>query len=250
MGPKETKEVIKRIHHSLPDAHMGIKKTLAKFRERFRGTLDTAVTKQVVQSCEPCQRSSDYHQKLHRSTGQVTSTKPFDIISIDTMGPLEGGSRRFIFTILDNSGFVILVPCNHHTTMDLAQMLLRHVFSVFSLPERILSDRAPEHTAQLWRDIGELLNYKILLTAPYTPQGNGQNERTHRVINTMLRTVTLTGEDWVQHLPSIQLAINSAVSEKHSYSPFEIIYGKKAKLPIEYQYTSTPKIPGAPNQGD
>ena len=95
-------------------------------------------------------RDTCWAKKPHTKAGRVTSERPFDIISIDIMGPLGGGSQRFILTVLDNfSGFVILIPCNNHTTKHLAQMLHKHVFSVFCLPERILSDRATEHTAQL-----------------------------------------------------------------------------------------------------
>ena len=93
-----------------------------------------------------------------------------------------------------------------------------------------------------------VLGYELVHTSPYTPQGNGMNERTHRTINNMLRTlIHQKGKNWPYFIPAIQLNLNTHIKLGQEYSPYEIVFGKMAKLPV-FKGIETYTIPGEPDK--
>ena len=165
-------------------------------------------------------------------------------------GPfITEGVPKFILTVLDTfSGYVILMPTKKHDARTTAELLMKHVFSYWAFPQRLLSDNGPEYTSTLWKEIGDILSYKLVHTSPYSPQANGQNKRIHRTINNMLRTlIKQKGNDWGHFLPAIQLDINTSEGEGLKHSPYEIMLGRKATLPATLHLTKR-VIPGQPNQ--
>jgi hypothetical protein len=49
----------------------------------------------------------------------------------------------------------------------------------------------------------------------------------------VLRTcIDSTQQDWTTHLPPAVFALNSAVSSAHGFSPFELVYGQTANVPV------------------
>ena len=71
----------------------------------------------VVSSCERCQLGSDY-QPRKVSQGQIESTSPWDMLSVDVMEPFISSKRgeRYILSIIDCfCKYLILVPLRDHT---------------------------------------------------------------------------------------------------------------------------------------
>ena len=83
-----------RIHEQ---GHLGARKTLRMFRERYQGKCLKKVCKQIISKCVGCQQGSDYRPR-HTPSGQIESTSPWDVLSIDVMGPLPATDQqeRFI----------------------------------------------------------------------------------------------------------------------------------------------------------
>ena len=128
---EKTREVLKRIH---TDGHLGVRKTLWAFRRRFEGIRDKLLYESVVTSCEGCQLGSDYRPRkvLH---GQIESTSPWDMLSIDVMGPFIGSKKgeRYILSIIDCfSKYLILVPLRDHTAPSVSKALYKRVIGYFS----------------------------------------------------------------------------------------------------------------------
>ena len=129
----------------------------------------------AVASCEGCQLGSDYRPRKvpHR---QIESTSPWDMLSIDVMGPFIGSEKgeRYILSIIDCfSKYLILVPLRDHTTPSVSKALCERVIGYFRCPRRILSDRGTEFTGRIWEELMNLLGVQHVLTSPYYPQGNG-----------------------------------------------------------------------------
>lgn len=67
---------------------------------------------------------------------------------------------------------------------------------------------------------------KILASTAYHPRTDGRGEVTHRTVAAMMRSFLATNQhDWVQKIPDIEFAFNSAPIAPHKLSPFEITKG-------------------------
>lgn len=68
----------------------------------------------------------------------------------------------------------------------------------------------------------------------YYLQANGLDERWNQTMKNMLVKFTGTKKDtWDEHLDSCVFAYNTSRQESTNYSPFEVMFGRLARLPIE-----------------
>ena len=66
---------------------------LKLFRRRFEGVREKALCQAIVSSCEGCQLFSDYKPRA-LPQGKIESVSPWDVISIDFMGPFVPGRKE------------------------------------------------------------------------------------------------------------------------------------------------------------
>ena len=164
--PEETKEVLRQLHAG---GHLGLKNILILFWRRFIGVQEKTLCREVISECLGCQLGSDYKPR-DVTKGKIESTSPWDVLSIDIMGPFVAGRKgeRYILSIIDCfSRYLILVPLHDHTATTVSRALYEHVIGYFGCPRRILSDRGTEFTGRIWTELMELLVIQQLLTSPY-----------------------------------------------------------------------------------
>ena len=78
----------------------------------------------------------------------------------------------------------------------------------------------------------------------YHPQGDGLVERFNRTLQHMIST-TINDHpfDWEEALPKVCLAYNTSVHATTRYSPFFLMYGREARLPVDIMYgTQSPVL--------
>ena len=209
------------------------------FSDRYSHKAGCRICIEVAQSCPQCQRGSDYGHHL-KTTGAIQSKGPWDMLSVDIVGPLPADRRHeFVIVFVDCfSRYSVLVPASNHTANTVSEALLRHVVPYFGTPRRLLSDRGREFVGEVWAGLTRSLGIQRLLTSPYHPEGNSINERSHRTINNMLRARLLEGvlsRRWVDEIPGIMLALNAMVHEPHGFSTSMIATGREPTLPLDLE---------------
>ncbi|KAG1135296.1 hypothetical protein G6F37_012881 [Rhizopus arrhizus] len=80
--------------------------------------------------------------------------------------------------------------------------------------------------------VGSPLGIQRSLTSVEHPQTDGLVERINRTIKTSLAICADQDTlEWDQHLPFVTFAYNTATQTSTGFSPFEALYGRKAKIP-------------------
>ena len=165
------------------------------------------------------------------------------------MGPLLAsdnchGSFDMICVIIDQlTSMVHLIPTvQTYGAAEIAEVVFEHVYKLHGLPERIISDRDTLFTSIFWRKLHELLSTELCLSSSYHLQTDGATECANCTMTQMLRQcVRPDQKDWVQRLPAIELAINTAQSETTGFSPFFMNYGQ---MPRSLIWPSESEYPG------
>ena len=90
--------------------------------------------------------------------------------------------------------------------------------------------------------IEELLSHhkiKHRTSTPYHPQANGQVEVTNRALeNILTKVVSSSRKDWVERLVEATWAYNTTWKTTTGFTQYELVYGKKALLSIEFEYNT------------
>ena len=195
---------------------------------------------EIAQSCPQCQMGSDYGHR-QKTTRAIQSQGPWDTLSVDIVGPLPADHRQeFLIVFVDcYSRYTILVPSSNHTASNVSEALLWHVVPYFGTPRRLLSDRGRKFVGDVWGKLMRSLGIQHVLKSPYHLEGNAMNERSHRTLNNMLRTLLLEGTSskaWVEKVPGIMLALNAMSHEPHGFSASMVATGRELTLPPDVQH--------------
>ena len=240
---EEAEEVIKGVHRQ---GHLGKHKTWKAFNRKFITAEGRKKCREIVRTCPECQLGKDYRQR-HLPKGTIESSRPWDVVSIDIMGPFpyDDKAKRFIVTMMDvYSRYIMTIPVQDHTAQTVSKCLYEHVVAYFGVPRSILSDRGAEFTSCVWESLTQVLGTNIRMASPYYPQGNEVIERSHRTLNNMLRTMLLEkkGKGWSTLLPSIMLYMNSMIQEQTGVSACEILFGQNPNLPSDLSFAPAVSI--------
>ena len=91
--------------------------------------------------------------------------------------------------------------------------------------------------------LADLFRIKRTFTTKYHPQCNGMIEKFHQFLKQRLALKAadrdldfLDGDNWDEYIPSIMFAYNASVHITTGYSLFELLYGRKVRLPIDQQF--------------
>eukprot|EP00253_Pinus_taeda_P024723 PITA_24723 len=76
-------------------------------------------------------------------------------------------------------------------------------------------------------------------STPYRPQENGQVEVTNRALEEILtKVVSSSRKDWADCLVEATWAYNTTWKTTIGFTPYELVYEKKASMSIEFEYNT------------
>ena len=102
----------------------------------------------------------------------------------------------------------------------------------------MLTDNGKEFNNELCQELCRLMGIERQNTTPYYPQYNGNVERWHSTMHSLLaKTVASHQRDWPQRLPYITAAHNSSVHEAHGFAPNFLTFGRHLAAPIDVVLT-------------
>ncbi len=228
-------DLIKIVHETF--AHIGTNKTLRALKDDYYWPNMDFDVRLYINSCRCCnQRKVQRMGRNVISKGDLESNYPFHKISVDITGPLPLGphGEQYILGIIDNfSRFVSLVPLKRATAETVAKALYEKWVTIFGVPEVIHSDRGTEFENQLMFNLCSLLGIRKSRSSPYYPKGNSIVERLFGTVKDMLSTTMKSRKrNWVEILPSIEMALRCTIHKSTNFSPYEVIFGRKMKTPF------------------
>ena len=115
------------------------------------------------------------------------------------------------------------------------------VFCRFSIPEQLHSDQGRQFEGKLMQEVCKLLHINKTRTTAYHPQSDGVVERLNQTLLSMLTaTVQEHPGDWDKKLRLVCMAYNTSVHQSTGFSPFFLLFGRQARLPVDLAYGTAP----------
>ncbi|KAL6421494.1 hypothetical protein ACFW04_011246 [Cataglyphis niger] len=234
--PFEQREaLITENHSSAHGGHKGITKTYNRLRPHYYWKNMKKDIQNFIQRCRQCQL-----KKLTRiKTKQpmvITDTpgSAFDKVSLDIVGPLPitNTGNQYILTMQDLlTKYSVAVPLREATSLAIADALTKNFICIYGTPKAILTDQGTNFLSALMRNLTKRFNIQHFKTTAYHPQSNGSIERSHHVLTEYLKTQVEKEKEWDNYINMAMFSYNTSVHEGTKFSPFELIFGRIARLP-------------------
>ncbi|KZS06230.1 Uncharacterized protein APZ42_030414 [Daphnia magna] len=255
------REALSWVHDEPTAAHLGQTKSLERARQRFYvPKMDRAVTR-CIQSCKGCQtRKPDQGKK--KGLMEITQAGGFfERIGIDVLGPFprsRNGNTNIVVAVDYLTKWVEARALPDATARQIAKFFVEDVVIKHGFSRELTSDQGKCFTAEVTREVLALLRLSHRMTVPYHQQAvdgkaverwNGLVERQNKTLATMLAMyVDESHEDWDEFLGFVTFAYNTARQESTNHTPFMMVYGREAVIPVDLLAStgpSQPKLVGA-----
>jgi transposase InsO family protein len=244
VGDKDALKMAIWLHqHPGGAAHYGIKKTLAAFKQRFYNPSCIKIVTSVCASCHTCQLNKDHTLQGKAPLKPILTTKPWQLVSMDIAGPYpESISGNFyLLTIVDAfSGFAITASMKDQSAETVCEVVMNKLIAPFGCPIAILTDQGRQFEGHLFTEMCKILEIKKKRTVSYHPQCNGKNERLHRTLLNMFRSLPRNAE-WEQYLPILTLTYNASPGATTKFSPYKTLFGTNPYLPCDLVLPNPPE---------
>ncbi|KAI5616885.1 hypothetical protein C0J50_23556 [Silurus asotus] len=232
--PSVFKEVVlKATHDEL--GHLGIERTTDLLRSRFFWPKLAGDVEQYIKNCgecvtrkTPCHRAAPLHH--------ISSNGPMDLVCIDflSMEPDPTGISNVLVVTDHFTRYAQAFPSRNQKAQTVAKILVDKYFLHYGLPARIHSDQGRDFESQLIKELLKMMGIRKSRTTPYHPQGDPQPERFNRTLLSMLGTLSSERKrQWSKHVGYLVHAYNSTKCDATGYSPYFLMIGREARLPID-----------------
>jgi len=158
---------------------------------------------------------------------------PFQLVYVDFIElPVSRGGFRYCCTMVDSfSKFLLAVPTRRARAVDACNAISEHLLDRYPHPEMISSDRGTHFTSQLNATFSSMNGLKWRHHIAFRPQACALLESRHRELKNVIFIVTNSSNlDWPSVIQRIVYIMNAAKNRSTKASPFEIVFGRPAKL--------------------
>ncbi|MCO5588022.1 hypothetical protein L7F22_041976 [Adiantum nelumboides] len=195
---------------------------------------------EFVKRCDDCQRTKTPRGRDDMPLRPMMGARAFSKWEIDFVGPIAPPAYKshaqYIIVAIDYlTKWVEAKATTKNDSKTTAQFLYENIFTRYGLPIEIVSDRGTHFINEV---IENLLDEFMVIhqkSAPYHPQANGQAESTNKILVTVLtKIVNESRADWDQKLHLALWAYRVAYKTSIGTTPFNMVYGIQAILPLEF----------------
>ncbi|HWV44813.1 MAG TPA: reverse transcriptase domain-containing protein, partial [Nitrospira sp.] len=231
------RDVLLEHHDSLVGAHFGIEKTYANIQERYWWPNQYAETKHYVETCEACARAKKPKVSNEGKWEATVVGDRWQRVSADFLGPVDKTERgnRYLLVFTDYfTRYVVAVPTVDCTAETVAREFVDKIVTKFGAPRELFTDNGPAFASEVVNAICKMAGTHKLFTTAYRPQANGMVERWNGTVAQSLRAC-MDGDksSWDWKVPFITFAYNNSKHAATKMAPFELLFGRLARLPLD-----------------
>ena len=233
------RKVFDSLHTAL--GHPGRDKTIQLISSRFYWPGLSTYVEKCISTCERC--------VCHKSKGQkvpmipIITTQPLELVCMDYLLVEPSYGYEHLLVITDHfTKFACVVATKNESAKTTAKALLDHFINIYGYPKRLHSDQGRNFQSKVIEHLCNLTGIEKSRTTPYHPMGNGACERFNQTLLKMLGTLENDKKSkWKDYLGSIVHAYNCLPHETTGYSPYELMFGRSPRLPVDEEFGLIPQ---------
>jgi transposase InsO family protein len=126
------------------------------------------------------------------------------------------------------------IPLKNMTQREVIHFISEHIIHIFGIPQTLTTDHSSSFMSHHVRDFAEYLKIKLLSSSPYYAQANDQAESSNKtLIKLIKKKIEENPQKWHEVLSETLWAHHISKNSATKVTPFELVYGQEAILPVE-----------------
>lgn len=231
----EKLQLIEKFHNNpLFGGHCGQKRLLKKLRSSYRWKNMSRDVANFIKKCHECQTNKIKVKRPEPLVITPTPQKPFDIVCIDTIGKLPRSTEGHEYAVTiqcELTKYIVIIPICNKLATTVADSIVKNFILVYGPMKEVRTDMGTEYKNQVFENITKILKINHKMSTAYHSQSIGGCERNHRVLNEYMRMyINDSKSDWPLWAQYYAFCYNTTPNTYHNYTPFELVYGRKANL--------------------
>ncbi|KAL3690616.1 hypothetical protein R1sor_016925 [Riccia sorocarpa] len=249
--PEEVYNVVRSCHSDPSGGHFQHDATICKvYTTGYWWPTVSRDVRAFVRSCDECQRYGKPGQSHRMTLTPIITVRPFQKWAIDYMGPFNPPfaitRHEYIIVAVDYvTKWAEVQSVRHADARTTVRFIEDFIIARFGLPISITSDNGRHFVNQAMRHVMASYGIRQNFSTPYHPQANGQVERVNRtLLSTLRKTVDANPKDWDRRLIGALWAYRTTFKTTTGQTPFQLVYGQEAILPIEFMLPTLKVLTG------
>ncbi|KAJ6828056.1 uncharacterized protein M6B38_364800 [Iris pallida] len=244
LSNEEAAEALREAHDGTCGAHQPGPKLQDRLRRMgYYWPTMAADAVEYAKKCHACQLHADFIHTPSEPLHPTVASWPFEAWGMDIVGPITPPSsrgHRFILAITDYfSKWAEAVPLAEVKSSRVVSFIKHHVIYCFGVPRRIIHDNGPQFISHIFSRFCDKNRIQNMASTAYNPAANGLAEAFNKTIVRLLKKVVSSNKrDWDEKLGECLWAYRTTVRTPTSNTPFSLVYGSEAVLPLEIQIPS------------
>jgi hypothetical protein len=160
----------------------------------------------------------------------------WQFMAMDIVGPLTpSGPENHTYILLMGeylTRYITVASMPDSTAESIAKAFYKNIKTRHGVPEMVLTDQSQNFLSKIMDCLYKQCGVEAIRTSAYHPQCDGMVERANRTLAGIISCyVKDNPHTWTDFLDVAAFVYNTAVHSSTGYSPFYLMYGRKAREP-------------------
>lgn len=230
---EEKKRILNENHYDrMQGGHAGRNRLYAKLRSKFYWKNMSKDVMKLVKNCKQCMLNKPRPGTREPMAITPTPQGAFDCVIMDTIGPMQKtiyGNSYAITLICDLTKYLVTIAIPNKEAKIVAKAIFENLILIYGTPKSFRTDLGTEYKNAVITELCKLLKIEHNFSTAYHHETLGTVERNHRIFNEYIRAYA-DDDTWDINLRYFTYCYNTSfnASLQHQYTPFELVFGKRA----------------------
>ncbi|XP_057757888.1 uncharacterized protein LOC130976943 [Arachis stenosperma] len=240
---KEADIVLAEAHEGICGIHSGARSLAQKIlRAGFYWPTIWEDSRKKVKTCDKCQKHAPSINIPAEQLHQSVISWPFNQWGIDILGPFPTAPRqmKYLVVAIDYfSKWIEAQPLARITSSQMISFVWKYIICRYGILRHIITDNGRQFTNHNFKLFLQNLKINQHFSSVEHPQSNGLAEAANKVLLHALRKKLDEAKGlWAELVPEILWSYNTTVQTSTKETPFRLVYGSEAMIPLEISQQS------------
>jgi len=197
---------------------------------------------QYARKCHECQIYADKIHVPPHALNVISSSWLFSMWGIDMIGRIEpkaSNGHRFILVAIDYfTKWVKAASYANVTKQVVVKFIKNNIICRYGVPSKIITDNGTNLNNDMVQALCEKFKIEHHDFSPYRPKMNCAVEAANKNIKRIVQKMVTTYKDWNEMLSFALHGYRTTVRGSTGATPFSLVYGMEAVLPLEVEIPS------------